>query len=304
MGATTITRVYGEAAYRRRDGLSIPFMSRPLIVALLVLTIASLSMMPPNANAQTPPDTPESEGGSVEGDRAALVALYRATNGPNWYKRTDWLSDAPLGEWHGVTTDSSGRVVSINLSGRIIIVWEQLNGPIPPELGNLTKLERLDLSYNGLNGPIPPELGNLHSLVFLDLSYNGLITGPIPPELGNLRSLVWLNLSYNDLNGPIPPELGNLHSLAYLDLGNLSSLAYFVPVNRLTGPIPPELGGLTNLRYLYLGGNELTGSVPPELGGLTNLSYLYLQANRLTGPSLPNWAVSPTWRRSTSAKMN
>ena len=41
----------------------------------------------------------------VNPDRAALVALYNATDGPNWVDNTNWLTDAPLGEWYGVSTD-------------------------------------------------------------------------------------------------------------------------------------------------------------------------------------------------------
>ena len=49
-------------------------------------------------------------------DRAALVALYNATDGPNWTNSTNWLTDAPLGEWHGVDTDTRGRVYALRLS--------------------------------------------------------------------------------------------------------------------------------------------------------------------------------------------
>ena len=42
--------------------------------------------------------------GSVAADREALVAFYHATGGPNWDDRTNWLSAAPLSDWHGVTT--------------------------------------------------------------------------------------------------------------------------------------------------------------------------------------------------------
>lgn len=39
-----------------------------------------------------------------------------------------------------------------------------ITGIIPPELGNLVNLERLDLSFNNLTGPIPYMLGNLLKL--------------------------------------------------------------------------------------------------------------------------------------------
>ena len=47
-------------------------------------------------------------------DRAALVALYHSTGGASWDANTNWLSDRPIGEWHGVTTNSNSRVVKVN----------------------------------------------------------------------------------------------------------------------------------------------------------------------------------------------
>ena len=178
------------------------------------------------------------DGGSVASDRAALVALYKATEGASWSTRTNWLSGRPLDEWHGVTTNSVGRVTALDLS------VNQLTGPIPAELGALTNLERLDLGGNQLTGRIPAELGDLTNLESLFLWENQL-TGPIPAELGNLTNLSHLYLRHNQLTGPIPAELANLTNLESLDLG----------FNQLTGPIPVELGNLTNLtnlRELYL----------------------------------------------------
>lgn len=47
-------------------------------------------------------------------------------------------------------------------------------GSIPPALGSLDQLERLDLKGNFLYGPIPAELGNLDQRKGLDLSDNFL----------------------------------------------------------------------------------------------------------------------------------
>ena len=77
-------------------------------------------------------------------DRVALVALYNATNGPNWTNNTNWLSNAPLSEWHGIGTDGDGRVVSIEFE------QNNLQGSIPPELGQLTNLTTLNLAKNVL----------------------------------------------------------------------------------------------------------------------------------------------------------
>ena len=229
-------------------------------------------------------------------DRAALVALYHATDGPNWLNNENWLTDAPLGDWYGVDVDASGRVTSLDLSGRYDQVknWVQhgLAGPIPPELGNLTRLRTLDLTLNALTGPIPPEFGNLSGLRELLLEVNAL-DGPIPQWIGDLPNLRNLSLGNNELTGPIPPELGTLGSLERLDLnqstaiGSLNIYDGTLSYNSLTGPIPPELGNLANLRELLLGNNRLTGPVPPELGGLTSLQYLDLYNNALSGPIPP-----------------
>ena len=235
-------------------------------------------------------------------DRAALVALYEATDGPNWIDSEGWLTDAPLGEWYGVETDASGRVVRLEIPGR----WDSeagssiphgLTGPIPPEVGNLSRLTKLDLHHNNLRGPIPPALGSLANLQELDLGYNPL-GGAIPPALGSLVNLHSLVLRYSLLEGPIPPELGNLANLEGLDLaanrlsgsipaemGGLRQLWSFQAWdNELTGSIPAELGNLTRLRSLHLGYNDLTGSLPPELGTLANLMRLSLNSNNLMGP--------------------
>ncbi len=218
-------------------------------------------------------------------DSLALVALYNSTGGTNWSNNTNWLTGA-VDTWDGITV-SGGRVTQIDLNDDDngadgdFFEGNNLSGTIPPELGNLTNLQNLRLSYNQLTGPIPPELGNLVNLQHLSLANNSL-TGPIPPELGNLTNLIFLGLGQNQLTGPIPPELGNLVNLGSLGLGP----------NQLTGPIPPELGNLVNIFFLWFDHNQLTGPIPPELGNWVNLIGLQLQYNQLTGPIPPelgNW---------------
>ena len=204
-------------------------------------------------------------------DRDALIALHEATRGDEWTNRTNWLSDAPIGEWHGVVTEE-GRVTRLFLRGNNLV------GSLPAELGGLPDLEVLDFRDNGegLTGSIPAELGNLGRLEELYLAGNAL-SGAIPSELGNLEVLEYLDLGDNELNGDIPEELGQLENLTSLDLGN----------NGLDGSIPPDLRGLGSLHELDLSGNELTGAIPPELGALGELRSLGLAANELSG-ALPD----------------
>ena len=228
--------------------------------------------------------------GTVADDRAALEALYDATNGANWSRNDNWKTDEPLGQWFGVSTDSDGRVTRLELNEN------QLSGTIPGEIGNLTSLKYLWLHDNGLSGTIPAEIGNLTSLLELELSGNQL-SGTIPAEIGNLTSLGYLSLSGNQLSGTIPAEIGNLTSLGYLwlddnqlsgtipgEIGNLTSLEYlWLHHNGLSGTIPAEIGNLTSLTRLLLFGNQLSGTIPAELGNLTSLTGMSLADNQLSG---------------------
>ena len=189
-------------------------------------------------------------------ERAALVAFHEATDGPNWRNSDGWLTDEPLRAWYGVGTDADGRVVSLELpgiAGPSGVRRHGLAGPLPPELGDLSRLETLDLQWNELTGAIPAELGRLSRLEDLVLGNNRL-TGPIPEELTRLSGLEMLLLNDNRLTGPIPAELSNLSELLILGLDN----------NNLAGPIPAEFGSLANLWVLVLRDNRLTGSIPAE----------------------------------------
>ena len=225
-------------------------------------------------------------------DREILETLYKVTGGENWFIQDNWMTNTPLHTWYGVHTDVAGYVTALELG------TNNLTGPIPPELGKLTRLKELTLAHNSLTGSIPPELGDLAQLERLYIYSNELI-GPLPPELGNLTQLKSLITGTNHLEGPIPPEFGNMVQLEELimtdnaltgpipPLGNLGNLREMILwSNSLSGEVPSELGGLENLRNLVLWSNQLTGQIPPELANLSQLTILDLDWNQLTG-SIP-----------------
>ena len=100
-------------------------------------------------------------------DRQALIALYNATNGPNWTNNTNWATTKHLDQWYGVRTDQTGGVTALLLAGN------GLHGPIPHALTNLTHLQTLELSANVLTGCIPQSLQDIPTT---DLSKLGLPT--------------------------------------------------------------------------------------------------------------------------------
>ena len=265
------------------------------------LTVAKATRAP----AARAPATPAME-------RAALVALYHALDGPNWTYDTlrvtsysvSWLSGLRVADWEGVTVTGTA-VTGLNRQSR------GLAGELPPALGDLTNLRNLtlvgnltggiprevgnltDLRYLWLSGPftgaIRPEVGNLTNLRFLALL--GGFTGEIPSEVGNLTSLTELHL-LGTFMGEIPREVGHLFNLQRLSLrgftgeipgeiGNLAHLTALTLTGRTgtgTGEIPGEIGNLTKLTELHIEG-DFTGEIPREIGNLTKLTELHIQGN-------------------------
>ena len=248
-----------------------------LEVAIYCSLLAAMIFVPSVAQAQT------------DAERAALVALYDATDGDNWTDNTNWKSQEPVGTWHGVTVEN-GAVTGLDLSDN------NLTGEIPSAIGDLTNLEWLILKNNSLSGAIPTEIGNLTNLDQLHLENNSL-SGAIPTEIGNLTSLDQLGLGSNLLSGSIPSEIGNLTNLRFLllrgnqltgsiptEIGNLTRLEQlYFSGNSLSGAIPTEIGNWTRLEILQLDGNSLSGAIPTEIGNLTRLTWLSLEGNNLTG---------------------
>ena len=237
------------------------------------------------------PTLPDGIGLATDRERAVLVAFYEATGGGNWEYNTNWLINTyPLDQWHGVTTDDEGRVISLDLA------YNELTGSIPEALGQLNNLQNLRLNGNQLTGSIPETIGQLKNLQDLYLNGNQL-TGSIPETIGQLKNLQDLYLGGNQLTGSIPETIGQLENLQDLNLygnqltgsipetiGQLENLIHLnVGSNQLTGSIPETIGQLKNLRVLYLNGNQLTGSIPETIGQLENLRVLNLNGNQLTG---------------------
>ena len=200
-------------------------------------------------------------------DRAALVALYQATDGAAWKRQAHWLSNASLDLWDGVTVDQAGRVIKLVLSSN------QLTGSVPAVLGRMTHLRWLYLDGNQLSGPIPAALGNLTRLQGLDLSSNQL-SGSMPAALGGLTRLQRLDLSSNQLSGSMPPELGHLIRLRWLYLGG----------NQLSGSIPAELNLLTNLKILRLEGNSISMPAAQNTGNPTPAARTPVPSTRPDAP--------------------
>lgn len=144
-------------------------------------------------------------------DRTALIALYNATDGPNWTNK--WNLNEPIANWHGIALNDDGCVRMINLGSN------KLSGKLPAAIGNLSELTYVRLSSNSLTGSIPIAISNLTKLRSLFLSGNQL-NGQIPFEMINMVSLKNLRLHNNQFTGVIPETLAGLPLLTEFSVYN------------------------------------------------------------------------------------
>ncbi|KAL6312579.1 hypothetical protein AAG906_005975 [Vitis piasezkii] len=227
----------------------------------------------------------------------------------------------------------------------------KLSGEIRPSLKKLKFLRYLDLSGNSFNGisipqflgsgAIPPNLGNLSNLQSLDLSsefsylwsdnldwmagfvslknlnmnhanlsmvgphWAGVLTKlPILTELhllgcnlsgsisslgsSNFSSLAILSISQNAFNSKFPEWLVNVSSLVSIDISNCELWGGFrwISVSYLI------CRSWRRIEVLILASNNLHGTIPSSVGILCNLKYLNLGSNNLTG-GLPTFLEVP-----------
>ena len=103
---------------------------------------------------------------TFEEQKKALKALYESTNGDDWKDNTNWLSDKPINQWHGVNNDIWGEDTIVgDYILRIQLIDNELRGIIPEEFSTFMyapdvddasgKIYSIDMDLNGLYGKIP-----------------------------------------------------------------------------------------------------------------------------------------------------
>ncbi|XP_047307468.1 putative receptor-like protein kinase At3g47110 [Impatiens glandulifera] len=207
--------------------------------------------------------------------------------------------NAVRNQFRGVLPDFVGNLSS-NMNF-FTLDSNQLQGRIPPTIGNLVNLSLFSLNDNKFTGPIPSTIGKLQKLQRFSLGRNQL-SGTIPDSIGNLSLVNELYFNNNNLEGTIPSSFGNCQKLASLRLeqnnlsGNIpkelfqvSTLSILLNLshNHLSGPLPSEIGELKSLVALDISNNnDLSDEIPGSISSCTSLQFLFLQGNMLRG-SIP-----------------
>lgn len=149
-----------------------------------------------------------------------------------------------------------------------------LTGTLPPEYGNLTKLQLLHVNNNQLDGPLPQTYQFMVELIEFRASSNHFV-GTLPPLYARWTYVYLFDVSNNQLSGTLPDEYKNLT----LELG------FYVANNNFTGTLPAGYESWLDATRINFSGNKFTGSLPPEYGRMRSLRYLSVAGNgALTGP--------------------
>ncbi|XAR56214.1 Non-specific serine/threonine protein kinase [Bertholletia excelsa] len=212
----------------------------------------------------------------------------------SWKEGSDPCGDSWVGIHCNNSRVTSIKLPSMNLIGELsadigllselqildLSYNRGLTGLLHPSIGQLTKLTHLFLVGCGFSGPIPDVIGSLKELRFLALNSNGF-TGQIPPSIGNLSNLYWLDLADNKISGTIPVSQGMTPGLDML----LNAGHFHFGRNQLSGEIPSKLfNSEMTLIHVLFESNQLTGSIPSTLGLVQSLEVLRLDRNALSGP--------------------
>jgi hypothetical protein len=243
---------------------------------------------------------------------AALVDLYNATGGNNWYYNTGWLTTSS--SWYGVGVqgvqyDTNCNVIALGYVAVLDLDTNNLIGTLPSSLAeltglgylsmagykyNYTNLVTLNIPTNSISGNIPDIFGTMTHLGYVDLSEN-TFTGNIPASLygnpNNANSLELLNLGANQLTGDIPLGLSNLGNLRTLDLSQ----------NGFGGTIPDFWTQFPKLQSLVLAGNDLVGQIPSSMTLLPEALNIDVSGNQLYGnvpqfgPPLFHLGIEGNW---------
>ncbi|KAG5569494.1 hypothetical protein H5410_059260 [Solanum commersonii] len=239
-------------------------------------------------------------------------------------KTKSWNESRDCCSWDGVTCDLlNGHVIGLDLSCSQLFGTFHPNSSlfqlhhlhtlnlsgnafnhssIPHNIGRLTNLRHLNLSWSDFSGKIPTEISYLSNLVSLDLSVPSYVNGlqldqrAFETLLQNFTNLELLSLSEVNISSPIPVNISS--SLRYLDLqytnlrGVLIDSFFLLPNletlilrgnDLLKGVFPKIHRSNTLLMELDILSTGISGELPDSIGNFSSLNTLILNACQFSG---------------------
>lgn len=243
-------------------------------------------------------DVPESE-------YNALVALYNATDGDNWWDNNGWLQDTSVCDWYGVTCEFMGDSDHVT---RLDLWNNNLIGSIP-DLSDLVALRSLFLDSrndNDFDNTIDLDLSMLSWIETLEevgarwalwvtgslnelLASSGTLTylqlwSPMEPWVFDIDELsAFTNLSKVYLENHILEwnldTLGWLPSLTEVNLSCYDTIDYCAVTGTLN-----FVANTPNIVQIDLQSLGIAWPLPAAINNLASLEILNLEENNLTGP--------------------
>ena len=129
-----------------------------------------------------------------------------------------------------------------------------VSGPIPSQLGLLTKAKRIFLGANLLTGKTGHTCVYQLSITDHETRSVWTVQGPIPTELGSLSAITELKLDNNKLTGAQWP-------LFIKNINKIDADCWVTNTNVLLGNVPPELFQAWKLQILMLNDNSFSGAM-------------------------------------------
>lgn len=251
--------------------------------------------------------------GTEDEMREYLIKLYHDTDGDNWIRNDNWLSDKPITEWYGVYKKEDG-LFSISLSNN------RLKGHV--DLSGCSSLKALNVqcsisSYAGIISINVSNCVNLEDLTFESKTVEDIVAKNcvnlvrnhstldsfIMSECDNLKNanfsgctslkrFIFNENGYNNYPLLNQADFSGCSSLVEIDirsknrsclqtllLEKCSNLEKILCLNGMLKSV--DLSDCNNLRYIYLSENELTDI---DVSNLPDLQSLDVKDNKITKP--------------------
>ena len=177
-----------------------------------------------------------------------------------------------------------------------LITWS-----ISPKIAQLSALKDLYIDQNAnLTGPLPKEIGQMTKLVNINTSKTG-VSGAIPSELSGCTSLKNF-MSFESKFTSIPDNLDKWPALEIIMIyGNAG----------IEGALPESISNCKTIKTIRFDSCNFTGNVPASYANLPEkqgsaATQLWLKDNKLSGvvpaavQAHPNWQATKLWKYSTN----